>query len=100
MNLLLAGYDKHDGPAIYFIDYLAACIRVPYAVHGYGGMLSVSILDRFHREDMTEDEAYNLLTLCVQEVQKRLIISNSRFKVQIINKDGIREMPELDIKNI
>lgn len=100
VNLLLAGYDKLDGPSIYFIDYLASCIRIPYAVHGYGGMLSVSILDRFHRKDMSRTEAYELLTLCVKEIQKRLIISSSRFKVQIIDQNGIETLPDLCIKNI
>lgn len=49
VNLLMAGYDDITGPELYFIDYLASCIKVPYAAHGYGGFFSISILDRYHK---------------------------------------------------
>lgn len=48
VNLLMAGYDDDLGPQLYFIDYLASCVKVPYAAHGYGGFFSLSILDRYH----------------------------------------------------
>lgn len=49
VNLLMAGYDNNNGPELYFIDYLASCVKVPYAAHGYGGFFSLSILDRYHK---------------------------------------------------
>ena len=48
VNLLIGGYDEQTGPELYFIDYLASCVKVPYASHGYGGFFSLTILDRFH----------------------------------------------------
>lgn len=48
VNLLMAGYDDETGPELYFIDYLASCVKVPYAAHGYGGFFSLSIMDRYH----------------------------------------------------
>lgn len=48
VNLLLAGHDDETGPELYFIDYLASCIKVPYASHGYGGFFSLTILDRLY----------------------------------------------------
>lgn len=36
VNLLLGGYDKVSGkPSLYWLDYLASCVSVPYAAHGY-----------------------------------------------------------------
>ncbi|XP_013790676.1 proteasome subunit beta type-2-like [Limulus polyphemus] len=49
VNLLLAGYDKHTGPELYFMDYLATMAKVPYAAHGYGSFFTLSILDRYYR---------------------------------------------------
>lgn len=50
VNMLLAGYDDNANSCeLYFIDYLASCVKVPYAAHGYGGMFSMSVLDRYHR---------------------------------------------------
>ena len=30
VNLLLAGYDKHSGPELYYMDYLASQQKVQY----------------------------------------------------------------------
>lgn len=36
VNLLLGGVDAISGePSLYWIDYLAACVKLPYAAHGY-----------------------------------------------------------------
>ena len=52
MNLLLAGYDKVEGPSLYFMDYLASVNKVPFGAHGYGSFFTVSILDRHYREGL------------------------------------------------
>jgi len=50
--------------------------------------------------DMTQDEAYDLLKDCVKEIHKRLIINLPNFHVQIIDKDGIRRLDDITIKNL
>lgn len=54
VNLLLAGYNDEIGSELYFVDYLASMVKVPYATHGYGGFFSLSILDRYHKTGNTE----------------------------------------------
>uniref|UniRef100_A0A8C9F2R1 Proteasome subunit beta n=1 Tax=Pavo cristatus TaxID=9049 RepID=A0A8C9F2R1_PAVCR len=49
VNLLLAGYDDHEGPALYYMDYLAALAKAPFAAHGYGAFLTLSVLDRYYK---------------------------------------------------
>lgn len=49
VNLLLAGYDDADGPGLYYMDYLASLAKAPFAAHGYGAYLTLSILDRHYR---------------------------------------------------
>ncbi|XP_050301649.1 proteasome subunit beta type-2-like [Anthonomus grandis grandis] len=99
VNLLLAGYDENEGPQLYYMDYLASVAKVDYAAHGYGGYFSLSIMDRNYLKNMTPDQGYELLKKCVQEVQKRLIINLPNFKVQIIDKDGIRDLPDINQKS-
>ena len=48
VNMLMAGYDNLTGPELYYMDYLASSVKVPYASHGYGGYFALSILDRYH----------------------------------------------------
>ncbi|KAH3801362.1 proteasome subunit beta type-2-like [Dreissena polymorpha] len=95
VNLLLAGYDKDEGPALYFMDYLASLNKVPFGAHGYGSFFTVSILDRHYREDITLDEAQKLLAKCVNEIKQRFIVNMPTFKVRCITKDGIQDLPNI-----
>nr|QBH72684.1 proteasome subunit beta type [Carausius morosus] len=100
VNLLLAGYDDETGPELYFMDYLASMVKVPFGVHGYGGFFSLSIMDRYHNADVSEQEAYEVVKKCVAEVHKRLIINLPNFKVQIVDKNGIRDLPDITIRSL
>ena len=94
-NILLAGYDKENGPELYYIDYLACLIKMPFGMHGYGSFFVLGTLDKFYRHDMNEKEAYELLTKCVHQVQKRLVVNLPAFKVKIVRKDGISELDDI-----
>uniref|UniRef100_U5EV66 Proteasome subunit beta n=1 Tax=Corethrella appendiculata TaxID=1370023 RepID=U5EV66_9DIPT len=95
VNLLVGGYDETDGAQLHYIDYLANSLPVSYAAHGYGGMFSASIFDRYHHEKINQEEAYDILKKCVAEVQKRLIINLPNFKVTVIDKNGIKELDDI-----
>ncbi|XP_026752649.1 proteasome subunit beta type-2 [Galleria mellonella] len=100
VNLLLGGYDKENGPELYFMDYLASSVKVPFAAHGYGGYLSLSIMDRYYKKDATEDEAYVILKQCVKEIHKRLFISLPNFQVTVVTRDGIRMLPVINSESV
>ncbi|XP_062506515.1 proteasome subunit beta type-2-like [Corticium candelabrum] len=91
VNMLIGGHDGYDGgAALYFMDYLATMAKVPFGAHGYGSYLSLSILDKYYREDLTEQEAIELLGKCIAEIQKRLVLNMPNFKFHVIDKDGVR----------
>ena len=94
-NLLLAGYDDETGPELYYIDYLALLIKLPFGMHGYGSNFTLGTLDKHYRYDMNEQEAYELLKRCVHQVQKRLIVNLPSFKVKIVRKDGIADLEDI-----
>ncbi len=95
VNLLLGGFDPKEGPELFYMDYLASMVKVPYAVHGHGGFVTLGILDSQYKPGMNVDEAVNLLKNCVKELQKRFVVTNDRFVVRIVNKDGIKHLPDL-----
>lgn len=97
VNLLLAGFDAQTGPELYYMDYLAAMTKIPFALHGYGGFFSTSILDHVYRADMALEEGTELLRKCVAEIQKRLIVNLPCFKVMSIDKDGIKPQPDMTV---
>jgi len=105
VNLLIGGYDPTEkGKAgvarLYYMDYLASMVELPYAIHGYGSLFALSIMDRFYRENMSVAEATELLGKCIDEIRTRLIINLPTFKVRMVDRNGIKNMPDLVPKPI
>ncbi|CAJ0927664.1 unnamed protein product [Ranitomeya imitator] len=96
VNMLLAGYDEHDGPSLYYMDYLASLAKAPFAAHGYGAPTSLSAsltattsqvhfiehyIHDVHQSflclhsgfivDLTREEAVELLKKCIAERRAR-----------------------------
>lgn len=95
VNMLMAGYDQEEGPELYFMDYLSALVKLPFAAHGYGSFFSLSVMDRYYKEDMTQEEAVELLQRCIDEVHTRFIVNFANYKVRVVTKDGVRELPDM-----
>ncbi|VDN99298.1 unnamed protein product [Rodentolepis nana] len=95
VNSILAGYDTERGAKVYYMDYLASLIDLPYAVHGHGGYVTLGILDSDYDPAMNMDAALNLLKMCVAELRKRFLLNFDRFIVKIVDKDGIKRLPDL-----
>lgn len=91
VSILLAGSDD-SGPSLFYLDYLGSLIQVPFAVHGYGGMFSLSIMDRHYKKDMTKEEALGLLQQCITEIQKRFLVDTPQFKVRMVSKTGVEDL--------
>ncbi|KAJ2912046.1 hypothetical protein MD484_g8371, partial [Candolleomyces efflorescens] len=93
VNLLLGGYDtaSHD-PHLYWIDYLGTISEVPFAAHGYGSYFALSLLDRYHNPEASLEEGLETLKRCIDEVTKRLVVSPGKYKVKVVDKDGVREV--------
>ena len=69
--MLVAGYDEGEGPSLYFMDYLSACVKLPFAIHGYGSYFGLSICDKYYKKDLNETEALSLLNKIIAEVNKK-----------------------------
>lgn len=89
-NLLVGGYDDQAGPALYFIDYMAALAKVTFGAQGHCSNFILSVFDREWRPDMTVDEGLEVVRKCIHELHTRFMISQPNFVVKIVDKDGIR----------
>lgn len=110
VNALLGGYDTSSyEPHLYWIDYLGTLSEVPFASHGYGSYFALSLLDRcvvpffyfllilttyqrYHDPEATLEEGLDILKRCIDEVSKRLVVAPGKYKVKIVDKDGVREI--------
>jgi len=99
VNSLIGGFDEQSQTtSLYYLDYFASLVDVPYAAHGYGAMFALSLLDRHYREDLTQEDAEELLVKCIQEVQKRLIINLPAFSYYFIDDNGISTKKKVTAK--
>eukprot|EP00170_Pyropia_yezoensis_P003034 contig_12746_g3041 len=89
-NMLLAGYDEHVGPSLYYLDYLATLHKMDFSALGYASFFVLSTLDRHWKKNMSVDEALVVLKKCIKEVQTRMIISQPKFTIKLVGKDGIQ----------
>ncbi|KAI9031156.1 nucleophile aminohydrolase [Hyaloraphidium curvatum] len=90
VNLLLGGVDpKTSEPALFWMDYLGAMVKVPFGAHGYSAYFCSSVFDRHWKPDMNLDEAKDVLKKCIHELRTRLVINQGEFLVKMIDKDGI-----------
>lgn len=77
------------------MDYLASCVKVPFAIHGYGSYFGLSICDKYYKKDMNETEALFLLNKIIAEIQKRFLVNLPTFQVRVVSQHGIRELPSI-----
>ena len=49
---------------------------------------------------MNETEAYELMRSCIREIHKRLIINLPNFQVQVVDKNGIKNLEDITVKNL
>lgn len=53
---------------------------------------SLTVNCRYHDPEASVEEGITNLKRCIDEVSKRLVVSPDRFKVKIVDKDGVREI--------
>uniref|UniRef100_A0A8C8HL79 Proteasome subunit beta n=1 Tax=Oncorhynchus tshawytscha TaxID=74940 RepID=A0A8C8HL79_ONCTS len=99
VNLLLAGFDETDGPGLYYMDHLSALAKAPFAAHGYGAYLTLSILDRYYRPGGIPRSPSRLFTIplfyCPPSPLSRFILNLPSFTVRLIDTEGIHDLEKL-----
>lgn len=50
--------------------------------------------------DVSKEEAYEIMKKCVREIHKRLVVNLPNFKVQLVDKNGIQDLPPITAKHL
>ncbi|KAI7832879.1 proteasome component C11 [Kickxella alabastrina] len=98
VNLLVAGVDRNSGEAsLYWIDYLAAMAKVPYAAHGYCAYFLYAVMDREYTQNITLEQAFVIIKKCFAVLKERFIVDFPDFTIKVIDQSGTREYAVADI---
>lgn len=97
VNILIGGVDENIDkteaiPSLYYMDYLASMVQVPFGVQGHASNFCLSLLDATWKKDLNEEEVIDLFKKCCTELNTRFLISFPAWKVRILTKDGVREI--------
>jgi proteasome beta subunit len=87
----IVGGTDDEGPSIYVLDVLGSVIPDKYAVVGSGTEIAMGVLEDSYKENMTLDEAKDLVTRAVKSAISRDIMSGDGLDFLIITKEGIQE---------
>lgn len=89
VNCLLGGYDKKDGPSLYWLDYLGTLQKVPFGCQGVASHFCLSTMDHGYTENLDEEAAMVILKKCIAELQTRFLPSQPNFIIKKIDADGV-----------
>jgi len=100
VQLLVGGVDR-DGARIYSIDPIGGAIREDRVVAtGSGSLTAYGVLEDRYSEDMTTEDASELVIRAINAAMKRDSASGDGMDVVRITEDGYFELSEEEIKRI
>jgi len=87
---IVGGLDE-EGPSLYVLDVLGSLIPDKYAVVGSGTELAIGVIEEGYRENMSAQEAKELVTRSIKSAVSRDSMSGDGIDFLIITKEGITE---------
>jgi len=91
---IVGGMDE-EGPSIYVLDVLGSVIPDKYAVVGSGTEIAIGVIEEGYKENMSMDEAKDLVVRAIKSAVSRDIMSGDGVDFLMITKE---EMTEDSIK--
>jgi len=87
---IVAGKDD-EGASLYVLDVLGSVIPDKYAAVGSGAEIAVGVLEEGYKEDMTIEEAKDLVTRAIKSAISRDVMSGDGIDFLTITDEGITE---------
>ena len=87
---IVGGLDE-EGATLYALDIMGSVIPDKYAAVGSGTQIAMGLLEEGYKENLTIEEAKNLVTRSIKSAISRDIMSGNGIDFLIITKDGTCE---------
>ena len=87
---IVGGIDA-EGASLYVLDVLGSLIPDKYAAAGSGTEIAMGVLEEGYKENLTIEEAKNLVVRAIKSAIRRDIMSGDGIDFLIITKEGISE---------
>jgi proteasome beta subunit len=87
---IVSGVDE-EGASLYVLDILGSVIPDKYAVVGSGTEIAMGVIEEGYRENLTVDEAKDLVVRAIKSAISRDVMSGDGIDFLLITKEGTRE---------
>jgi proteasome beta subunit len=87
---IVGGIDEEEA-SLYVLDVLGSVIPDKYAVVGSGTEIAMGVIEEGYKEDLTMEEAKDLVVRAMKSAISRDIMSGDGIDFLLITKDGILE---------
>jgi proteasome beta subunit len=87
---VVGGMDD-EGVSLYVLDVLGSVIPDKFAAVGSGAEIAVGVLEESYKEDMTVEQAKELVVRAVKSAVSRDIMSGDGVDFLTITKNGVQE---------
>ncbi|KAJ1929785.1 Proteasome subunit beta type-1 [Tieghemiomyces parasiticus] len=91
-GVIVAGWDKRDGPSVYSIPLGGSLHKQAYAIGGSGSSYIYGYCDANYRPNMTQDEAIKFVKNSVSLAMSRDGSSGGTIRLAIINEQGVERI--------
>jgi 20S proteasome subunit beta 1 len=89
-GLIVAGWDRNQGPAVYAVPLGGTLVQVPFAIGGSGSAYITGFCDKYWRPNMNEEECRAFVQAAVGHAMARDGSSGGCIRTVTINKAGAR----------
>lgn len=87
-GLIVAGWDRHEGGAVYTVPAGGTLLRVPFAIGGSGSSYIYGWCDKHWKENMTREECEEFVRYAVSHAIARDGSSGGGIRLVTIDKSG------------
>lgn len=77
---------------LFWLDDMGALQSVPFGAHGLASRFALSLLDNGFHEEMTLDQARDLMETCFRQLDRRYLISSVGFSMKVVDRFGCRDV--------
>jgi proteasome beta subunit len=94
-QVLIGGVDE-TGPHVFSLDPFGSLTEEKFVSTGSGSPIALGVLEDKYREDMPVEELLPTIVKAVNSAMKRDAASGNNYNVTIIDKDGYRELTDVE----
>jgi len=92
MGLIVGGWDKYDGGAVWAVPMGGSLLKVPYAIGGSGSTYISGYCDAYFRENMSREECKEFVKGAVAHAMARDGSSGGTIRMVIVDAHGAEKL--------